>query len=208
MPLKPKNLTSPPYKNPCAQIADVQEKAKQQTKKIGMMEILAAMAISLIVICYSSQITQFFGQFSYIGIFFISLFAHATILFPTAPFQFAMISIATNLDPLLFGIVAGVGSAIGELSGYAVGLGSQNILKTRNKIAKYIIKVQKAIIDYHPGVAIFLLSAIPNPLFDFAGIFAGVAKMRWQEFLLWCAAGRIIRYAIIGYFGLWLAHMF
>jgi len=183
---------------------NVTQEKNMQTQKVGIMEIIAAITISLIVIYYSSQITSFFGQFSYVGIFFISLFAHATILFPTAPFQFAMISIAINLDPILFGIVAGVGSAIGELSGYAVGLGSQDLLKTRNKIAKYIIKIQKSILDYHPGLAIFILSAIPNPFFDFAGIFAGIAKMKWQEFLFWCIAGRTIRYILIAYFGLWV----
>ena len=99
-----------------------------------------------------------------------------------------------------------MGSAIGELTGYTVGLGSQNLLKTENKIAKYIIKIQKNIMDYHPGFAIFILSAIPNPFFDFAGIFAGIAKMKWQHFLIWCAAGRIIRYTLVAYFGLWIVH--
>lgn len=182
---------------------ELEEKKETQ---IGLAEICAALILSGIIIFYSADITKFFGGFSYLGIFLISLFAHATLFFPTVPFQIAMISIATNLDPLLFGIIAGIGSAIGELTGYTVGLGSQNLLKTKNKIAKYIIKVQKNIMYYHPGIAIFFLSAIPNPFFDFAGIFAGVTKMRWQNFILWCAAGRIIRYTSIAYFGLWIAH--
>jgi len=172
---------------------------------IGIFEIALAIVLSVAIIAYSYQISEYFGQFSYIGIFFISLIAHATVFFPTAPFQFAMISLAVNLDPILFGIVAGVGSAIGELTGYAVGLGSQNLLKNQNKIGKWIIKLQQNIMRWQPGIAIFVLSAVPNPFFDFAGIVAGMAKMKWQYFVIWCAAGRILRYALIAYFGLWVA---
>ncbi|MFH0927054.1 MAG: VTT domain-containing protein [Candidatus Micrarchaeota archaeon] len=178
---------------------------KKKELKLGVAEICAALLFSGLIVVYSTDIASFFGQFSYIGIFFISLLAHATILFPTAPFQFAMISIAIHLDPLLVGLFAGVGSAIGELTGYTVGLGSQNLLKSKNGYAKCIISLQKKIFEYHPGIAIFVLAAIPNPFFDFAGIVAGMAKMKWQHFIIWCAAGRIMRYALLAYFGIWFS---
>ncbi len=167
-----------------------------------------ALILSIVILYFSDQICAFFGQFMYIGVFALSLFAHATVFFPTIALQIGMISIAMHLDPLLFGIFAGIGSAIGELSGYALGRGSEGLLKNQNKFAQKIIDFQHKILKFHPEFAIFLLSAIPNPLFDFAGIFAGFAKMKWQYFVIFCALGRIIRYTLIGYFGAWALDFF
>ena len=48
-------------------------------------------------------------------------------------------------------------------------------------------------------LAIFLLAAIPNPIFDVGGMIAGALKMAWWKFLLACAAGKILRFAVAGY---------
>ncbi|MFA5108535.1 MAG: VTT domain-containing protein [Candidatus Micrarchaeia archaeon] len=183
---------------------------KTQAKKelrIGWLEISAAILLSIFIFVYTPQIVQMFGDYSYVGIFLLSLIASASVFFPTAPLQFAIISIGAVLNPILVGICAGVGSAIGELTGFVIGSGSRRVLQTKDKYAKYLIRLQKGMIKKHAGLAIFLLALVPNPFFDFAGILAGLLKMKWWEFLLWAGAGRILRYTLIAYFGLWMHTM-
>ena len=180
----------------------------KKDSKVAIMQMGFALILSIAIVYFSNQICAFFGQFMYFGVFALSLLAHATVFFPTFLLQLSMISIAANLDPLLFGIFAGIGSAIGELTGYALGSGSQGLLKNQNKFAQNIIDFQNKIVKLHPEFAIFLFSLIPNPFFDFAGIFAGFAKMKWQHFIIVCALARIIRYSIIGYFGAWAIEFF
>jgi membrane protein YqaA with SNARE-associated domain len=50
----------------------------------------------------------------------------------------------------------------------------------------------------HYGVATLLvLSAIPNPFFEFAGITAGAVRMNFWRFLLAVAIGKTIRVILL-----------
>ena len=182
-------------------------KGKKQGLAIGILEICAVFLVSALIWVYSPMLVGIMGKWSYLGIFFLSLLSSASILVPLAPMQLAIISLGSVLNPLFVGIIAGVGSAIGELSGFVVGRGSHKILKTKDKTANFLIKLQKSAIREHAAVAIFLLSLVPNPFFDIAGMLAGILKMRWQEFLLWCVMGRVLRYILIAYLGLWASGM-
>jgi uncharacterized membrane protein YdjX (TVP38/TMEM64 family) len=70
----------------------------------------------------------------------------------------------------------------------------------------------------HPWVvkygvwAIIVLSAIPNPFFDIAGVAAGIAKMSLRRFLVACWIGQLIKMALFAYAGFysldWLMNRF
>ena len=54
-------------------------------------------------------------------------------------------------------------------------------------------------------VAIFLMALFPNPLFDVAGMAAGVLRFPVWKFLLSCAAGKVIKnivFAVAGGYGI------
>jgi uncharacterized membrane protein YdjX (TVP38/TMEM64 family) len=53
---------------------------------------------------------------------------------------------------------------------------------------------------------IFVLAAIPNFLFDLAGIVSGAIKIPVYKFLLVTWAGKFIRYLLIAYLGAGSAH--
>jgi membrane protein YqaA with SNARE-associated domain len=127
--------------------------------------------------------------------------ASATVIVPAGPLQLAIVGLGRTLDPLLLGLVAGIGSGLGELSGYFVGQGSSHLMKTKDKTLKWLLKLQSSILRRWAGPGIFFLSAIPNPFFDFAGIAAGLMGMKWYEFLLWCVAGRIVRFVLLAQLG-------
>jgi membrane protein YqaA with SNARE-associated domain len=98
------------------------------------------------------------------------------------------------LDPVLLGVVAGLGSAVGEMSGYIAG-SSGRALIPNNRRAQF--EKLHRLTDRYGGWLLFLLSAIPFPFFDFAGIIAGMLKMPIPTFLATVAAGKSIKYVVM-----------
>jgi membrane protein YqaA with SNARE-associated domain len=59
----------------------------------------------------------------------------------------------------------------------------------------------------HYGMlTLFVLSAIPNPLFEVAGLTAGSVRMNFWRFMLSVAAGKILRGLILAFLGAYSLH--
>jgi membrane protein YqaA with SNARE-associated domain len=134
-----------------------------------------------------------FGTWGYVGAFVISLIASATIILP-APGIAVVIAMGTALDPVLLGIVAGIGSAFGELSGYLAGASGRALIPHRQRDQ---FERLHRLTDRYGALLLLVLSAIPFPLFDFAGIIAGMLKIRITTFLATVAIGKSVKYIIM-----------
>src|SRR3990170_2994582 len=75
------------------------------------------------------------------------------------------------------GIVAGLGEALGEFSGYAAGYGGRFILENRPGYPRI-----HGWMERHGTLTMFLMSTVPNPLFDVAGLAAGAVRMPMGRF--------------------------
>ena len=159
----------------------------------GAAEIVIAAVIILLIFSFSDKIVEL-QEYGYAGVFIISLLSAATIFIP-APGWAAVIAMGGILNPYLVGIVAGIGSGMGELTGYLVGSGARGLSDA--KFGKY-----KDIIRKYGLGAVFVLAFIPNPLFDMAGLVAGALKIKIWKFLIACILGRIIRYIILAHIGM------
>jgi len=161
----------------------------------GLMQIVIAAGIFVVVLLMSSQLKAL-EAWGYLGVFGISLLSSATILLP-APGWAIVIAMSTVLNPYLLGIAAGLGSGIGEITGYLAGDGAARVvMKNKRDYKKY-----KELIRKYDVPAVFFLAFIPNPLFDIAGIAAGSAGIPLVRFLIATIAGRILRYVILAYLG-------
>lgn len=136
-----------------------------------------------------------FAEYGYPGIFLISILANATILLP-APGIAIVFAMGGVFNPLIVGLVAGAGAAIGELSGYLAGFSGQGVAE-HTKIYERI----NGWMQRYGMLTIFVLAAIPNPFFDLAGMSAGALKMPLQKFLIACVLGKIIKMWIFAYAG-------
>jgi uncharacterized membrane protein YdjX (TVP38/TMEM64 family) len=56
-------------------------------------------------------------------------------------------------------------------------------------------------VEKYGGWAIMILSAIPNPFFDVAGIAAGIVKMPLRTFLVSTWVGQLIKMTLFAYAG-------
>lgn len=134
----------------------------------------------------------------YAGAFLISMVSSATIVLPTPAF-INIAQMASVLDPLWLGIAAGIGSAIGELTGYFAG--KQEAAKVKNT---GVYRQNEKLLRKWGPAAMFALAALPNPFLDFAGIAAGAIGMPVWQFLASVGPAKIIKYSAIAYGGLWL----
>ncbi len=150
------------------------------------LTLVLAIGISVVVFAISDRIEQF-GRYGYPGIFVLSLLSSATIVVP-AP-SLAIVSVmGAVLNPYLVGLCAGAGDALGELTGYMAGYSGRAVVEDSARDAQIVGWTQR----YGLWV-ILILSIIPNPLFDLAGIAAGALKIPIRRFLLVCWVGKTIK---------------
>ena len=120
-----------------------------------------------------------------------------TIFFPS-PFFVLIFPLLEHFSPFWLGIFFGIGSALGELTGYYTGFFSQRIFF--KKYEKYLKYVEKKFAKYHPSFIIFIFAATPSP-FDAVGILCGLIKYDIVDFIVFTSLGKIIKYWVIAYAG-------
>lgn len=159
-----------------------------------VLALLAALAISITIFALRDRIEQI-GAYGYPGVFLISLLGSATIVLP-APSLAVVFALGSSLDPILVGLAAGVGEALGELTGYLAGFSGSAVIEDRDRYA------QLERLERRYGVwVVFVLSVIPNPVFDLAGIAAGMLKFPLLRFLVACWLGKTIKTTLVALAG-------
>jgi membrane protein DedA with SNARE-associated domain len=174
--------------------------SKFLTNILRILALFGVVALTVFISSMRDRVEQF-ASFGYPGIFLIALLANATILLP-APGVAIIYAMGAIFNPLLVGLAAGTGGAIGELSGYLAGFSGQAVVERTD-----VYNRVKPWIDKYGGWAILVLSATPNPFFDIAGIAAGIAKMPVHVFLLFTWIGQLIKmtlFALAGHYSITL----
>jgi membrane protein YqaA with SNARE-associated domain len=137
-----------------------------------------------------------FTQFDYLGVFLISLIGSLSVIIPV-PYTIAYYLLGATLDPVLLALVGGFGSALGEISGYAVGyLGHALIDEEQKRKMSYLLKI----FDRYGPLLVFLFALTPLPdglLF----IALGISRYSFVNVFIPCLLGKIAMAYIIAYSG-------
>lgn len=148
------------------------------------------------------------SNFGYLGIFIVSFIGSATIIIPVPVFLPAFLA-GSVMNPWLVGIVSGAGSALGELTGYAVGMGSEKVIPKKHK--KWLVRAKKWFKKHGAFPIIVLFSATPLPD-DVLGIVCGAVKYDIKKFFIGELIGKTILatgLAWAGFYGItWLLNIF
>jgi uncharacterized membrane protein YdjX (TVP38/TMEM64 family) len=175
------------------------------TNLLRVLALFVVVGITLYIYSIRDRVEEF-AAFGYPGIFLIALLANATILLP-APGIAVIYAMGAIFNPFGVGLAAGSGGTVGEISGYLAGFSGQAVVERAD-----IYKRIRPYVDKYGGWAILVLSAIPNPFFDVAGIAAGIAKMPLRTFLLFTFIGQLIKmtfFALAGHYSIaWLTNFF
>lgn len=133
------------------------------------------------------------GDYAVAGVFGITALATATIVIPV-PYIPVVMRIAQQYHDLhmlvLIALAAGAGSVVGEISGYMVGRTGRHAFED-TRFSRWVAAQMT-----HPVrafIALFSLSAPPNPLFDVAGIAAGAFGVPFWLFATAVFSGRFVR---------------
>jgi len=139
---------------------------------------------------------QFAHQFGYFGVFLISLIGALSIIVPI-PYTLVIYLLGSVLDPLLIAVSGGLGSALGEFSGYMLGYYGRAVLsEERRRKMDFMMKV-----FHHYGfAAIFLFALTPLPD-DLLFIPLGIMRYRFVKAFIPAFLGKMLMCFILAYSG-------
>lgn len=185
-------------------------KIKLTKKGLGILILVISLGIGILAFFFRTQISHL-QNLGYLGVFAANLIGSATIFLPIPAFA-ATVAAGAFLNPLLIGFFSALGSSVGELTGYFAGVGGEDLIKKDkqslpNELGKNIIRVEKWMDKYGLWV-VFVLAAIPNPLFDLAGIISGASGIPIRKYLIAVFAGKLIKFTILAYTGFGLFKIF
>jgi membrane protein YqaA with SNARE-associated domain len=143
---------------------------------------------------------NFVVQYGYLGIFFISLIGSMSLFVPI-PYTIVIFTMGglPGFEPLWIAVAAGLGSAVGEFSGYLIGIGGRKAIS--NKYRKKMDFLMKLFKKFGP-VAIFLFALTPLPD-DLLFIPLGVMRYSLLRAFIPALIGKFFSNLIIAYSGRW-----
>ena len=150
---------------------------------------------SALVFIFRDQIIRL-SQYGYLGLFVIAAVSSASVLVPVPGLALAFAT-GGALNPLGVGLAIGTGAAVGELIGYAAGVGGHGLVADNSSYQRVSVYMKR-----YGMWAVFGLAVIPNPLFDIVGIVSGVLRIPVWRFFFACWAGNVIKATVIAFAGM------
>ena len=158
-------------------------------KALEIAFVIAVIALSVIIFIFRGRIGDI-GAVGYPGLFLLCFIANASVLLP-APSLMIAAACALVMNPVLVALTAALGSACGELIGYAAGRAGQDVSpKFKSLLDRTVGKIRS------PLLLVFILALLPLPLFDLIGLYSGGVKLNPPKFLAVCFAGKAIKMLI------------
>ncbi len=176
---------------------------KKYDKAISVAGLIVSLVLSFGVLFIPLNPSQL-AAYGYGGVFVITLLGAATLFIP-GPTMVAAFVVGALLNPVLVSLVAGLGSAIGESTGYLAGYTTRALIIPQERRDTWYQRIFRWMAA-HPFLTIFLMDAIPNLLGDIAGLIAGRTKYSYFKFLLASFLGKTIRFSISAFLGFDFRH--
>jgi uncharacterized membrane protein YdjX (TVP38/TMEM64 family) len=189
---------------------------KKRFLNIGMWLSLigATIGVCVLLIRYWKYLEQF-QILIYLGLFFTAILAGSPIPIPT-PCMALTFTLGSKFEPVIIGIIASSGAAIGSMLVYFTArtgrhfLPSLNISDPANKIytswvGKFlqIIKIPSILkfINKRGIVGVFLFSIFPNPLLMPVLFTMGINRTRAWKVAIACWMGHSVLFLVLAFLG-------
>ena len=152
---------------------------------------LAVLAVAGVAFLFSSRIAL--TQVGYLGVALASLVASAGFILPV-PALGAVCGTSTFLNPLFVGLVAGTSESAGELTGYFLGYSGRGVIRETRPYQRLELWMRR-----RGWLLLFLVSLVPNPVFDVIGIAAGALRYPLWSFLAVVWVGKVLKFVGVAY---------
>jgi membrane protein YqaA with SNARE-associated domain len=137
-------------------------------------------------------------QYKFLGVFIISLLGSASIVFPI-PYTLVILFLGVNhiIDPLTLTVAGGLGSAVGQLSGYYIGyFGAKLVGVERRRRMEFFVRMFKK----YGSTLVFLFAFTPLPD-DLIIIPLGVLRYGFLRVFIPLLMGKLLMCFLLAYFG-------
>lgn len=135
-------------------------------------------------------------QYGYFGVFTMSIVGAAFIVVPV-PYTLFIYMLGAFLDPFLLAIAGGLGSAVGEFSGYMFGYYGRKVIgKEQRRKMEFMVRF----LNHYGPIAIFLFALTPLPD-DLLFIPFGMMRYRFVKAFVPCILGKTLMCFILAYSG-------
>jgi membrane protein DedA with SNARE-associated domain len=160
------------------------------------------------------NITDRVEGLGYAGVFLTNLLSTSTVVIPvpglTATAQALIIREGKHSSlPWLVGITGGLGMGLGEVTLYYAGYLGAELARGRSLpgprwlrlAAERAARSVNWLMAHRGMLTLFVLSAVPNPFFEVAGITAGSVRMPFRRFFIAAVSGKLLRGLLLAYLG-------
>ena len=166
--------------------------ANQNYLRIGVL--LAVIATVVTAFMLRDQFTL--DHAGYGGVALSSLVASAGFILPVPALGAVCAAVVPpfQLNPLFIGLIAGGAEALGELTGYFLGYSGRAVI-SQSRIYHRL----EGWMERRGGMLLFLVSIVPNPIFDVIGVAAGALRYPLWRFFVVVWAGKTIKFITFAY---------
>jgi membrane protein YqaA with SNARE-associated domain len=189
---------------------------KSHRGRLILAAIVAVLAFipSLALLIATIMVDDLEGQFEalgYAGVFLANLASTATVFLPvpglTAIGQALIVTQGKLLNPVAVGLLGGTGMALGEITAYVAGAVGSEVAEEEKIQAparvrpavEWVIERVDWLMERYGFVTLLVLSAVPNPFFEFAGLTAGAVRMNFWRFMIAVLIGKNIRGLLLAF---------
>jgi uncharacterized membrane protein YdjX (TVP38/TMEM64 family) len=135
-------------------------------------------------------------DYGYLGAFLISIVGNFTVFLPV-PYALTIYAFGATLNPLLLGVICGLGSTVGEFSAYLVGWGGRRVVE--EQYGKRL-ESAKLLVQRHGMLVIFLFCALPLPT-DLILIPLGMLRYDIRKAMIAAFLGKAVMCITVAYAG-------
>lgn len=163
------------------------------------ISLLITAALCIFVALYWEDFTNF-AKYGYVGVLVISFLAGITLFVPV-PSVLVVFTLGAVLNPVLIGLIAGLGEAMGSMMVYVTGLTGA---RPMHALDSNVMKKFQIWMKTRGAISVFAMSAIFNPLFYPFTALAGMMHFGWWRFFLLCLAGKAVKNTLVagaGFYG-------
>jgi membrane protein YqaA with SNARE-associated domain len=176
--------------------------------------LVMAMSIGMLLLPLWLDLSEErFSTLGYSGVFLANLASTATVFIPvpglTAVGQALILQQGDILNPVYVGLLGGTGMALGEVTAYVAGTVGSEVVEEEGiqaprpirRVVERIVYYVDWLMDHYGFITLLVLSAIPNPAFELAGITAGASRMNFWRFMIAVMIGKNIRGLTLAFLG-------
>ncbi len=176
--------------------------------------LLVAVLVGTSLLSVIAQLDQDdLRDLGYVGLFVANFLGTANLLVPvpglTAAGQALIVTMAETHNPWLVAAAGGGGMTLAETTSYAAGrlgraVGEERHWLFRGGLGELLRRVAafvNRLMMRWGFLTLLVLAAVPNPVFEFAGLTAGAVRMNFWRFMLAVGIGKGIRAVTLAFVG-------